>query len=602
MIRIAAITPEIHTADCDYNAGTIIESAGEAYKKGCDIAVFPPFVITGCTCGSLFKTGTLRLSVTDSLARIKAASREFKDMLLAVGFPLDDEGCIALIGNGEIYRIISQGRIMTLTIGDEQFSAVPSDCEMEIGGLNAAFIMPSKVVSGALSNDDFLAGANGKISEYSDLVFLLWSGEMYAGCRDEYLSRLSEISESHNTCVVGVSSGPGESVDECVYCGLKCVIQGGKVTDSTSKKGIWIFDHNPEEPLKGRKINYIESYSFLPADEDKSIEACLDIMRIQAYALGERLKFLHMKKAVLGLSGGLDSTLALVAAVNAFDRYLLDRKDILCVTMPCFGTSAKTKGNAHRLAKAFGVTLTEIDIKDQVCAHLRSIGQPVITGEDGTETFKSDITFENAQARTRTMILMDIANKENAIVIGTGDMSELALGWCTYNGDHMSNFSVNAGVPKTVIAPVLRTYVSCVADRADKELISEIIEDIIETPVSPELLPVGKDDTIIQKTEDSLGPYALHDFFLYHMLYCTYESIEQIAGYACRKFEGNYSRETVEETLKIFIKRFFNNQFKRSCMPVGPKVFKCSLSPRSGFLMPSDAYSDAWMRRQDVLS
>ena len=326
-----------------------------------------------------------------------------------------------------------------------------------------------------------------------------------------------------------------------------------------------------------------ENDGFLPSEDEGARRTfCLDILKIQAKALAQRLEFLNMKKCIIGLSGGLDSTLALVAAVNAFDRSGLDRKGIICVTMPGFGTGDRTKRNAYRLADFFGVTLREIDIKEQTALHLKSIGQPETGGE-----FLSDVTFENAQARVRTMILMDIANMEKSIVIGTGDMSELALGWCTYNGDHMSMYSVNSGVPKTAIAPVLRTYVNRAAQPGEREMLNEIFESIIGTPVSPELLPTDENGEVVQKTEDSLGPYELHDYFLYMFLkgdHTTKEIYERCA----EKFKGTYDKEFILKTLKTFKKRFFTQQFKRSCLPVGAKALEYSLSPRSGFRMASD--------------
>lgn len=597
-MRIATITHEIHVADCDHNADRIIEAAQGAYAEGCEAAVFPAFAVSGCTCGDLFRTENLGNAAREALFRIKEASVRFAGMVLAVGFPIFDKSCVAIIRNGEIIRLISHDGKLPCVIGEEFFETEPAESVVDISGHRCIFVTSSKAEA-HLSDGSCIPDLTGKIPDDCDHVFLISSCEMYAGCVNEYLSDLRLVSEIHAQTFICVSSGPGESVDECVYSGIKAVVHGGRVFECTCKPGVCLFECGDEEhltgtgqyPLKPGLVGSELIEGFLPGDYDLSCEYCLDILKIQAVALGERLKFLNMKNVVLGLSGGLDSTLALIAAVNAFDRYHLDRKGIICVTMPGFGTSARTKGNAVKLAEFFGVTFETIDIKEQVASHLHSIGQPV--GEDGD--FVSDVTFENAQARVRTMILMDLANKENGIVVGTGDMSELALGWCTYNGDHMSNFSVNAGVPKTVIAPALRTYVDRVADRRSRERLSEIIEDIIETPVSPELLPTDKEGGILQKTEESLGPYELHDFFLYQFLYYNDVSVGFIFEYALKKFEGAYDKETIYMTLKIFIRRFFSQQFKRSCMPVGPKVFKHSLSPRSGFLFPGDAYAAEWL-------
>ena len=635
-MRIATITHEIHVADCNYNADRIIEAAQGAYEAGCEVAVFSAFAVSGCSCGDLFRMENLSNAICEALFRIKEASVKFAGMVLAVGFPVFFESCVAVIRDGEIIRLISRDGKLPCVIGEEFFETEPAGSVVDISGHRCVFVTYSEA-DDHLSAGSCIPDLTGKIPDNCDYVFMLCSCEMYAGCVNEYLFDLRVVSELHAQTFITVSSGPGESVDECVFSGFKAAVQGGCVFEYTCKPGVSIvecdlfpdneyFDNFSDilhkqngfrsienaagvfvgcpEQLDKFSTPHVEGHpshhenvnpglidGFLPGDDDLSREYCLDILKIQAVALGERLRFLNMKKVILGLSGGLDSTLALVAAVNAFDRYNLDRKGIICVTMPGFGTSARTKGNAVKLADIFGVTFETIDIRDQVASHLYSIGQPV--GEDGE--FVSDVTFENAQARARTMILMDLANKENGIVVGTGDMSELALGWCTYNGDHMSNFSVNAGVPKTVIAPVLRTYVKCVADRKDKDLLSEIIEDIIDTPVSPELLPTDKEGDIVQKTEDSLGPYELHDFFLYQFLYYNDVSVGLIFEYALKKFEGVYDKETIYKTFKIFMRRFFSQQFKRSCMPVGPKVFKHSLSPRSGFLFPGDAYATGWL-------
>ena len=597
-MKIAAITYELHIADCKYNADRIIEEAKSAYESGCDLAVFPAFAVSGCSCGNLFKTGNMRVSVKDALVQIKNASAGFLGMTMAVGFPISDNSCIALFCEGEVLGIISHKQKLTFEIdGVLSETKYPSDVVTEISGTRCAFIPASK--NGDIEfSDSQITGLTENVPAECDHVFFLWSGELYAGSIYEYLKEFTAFSQEYSQTFISVSSGPGESADECVYSGLKSIVRGGHVIEYTCKTGLWTFEYDPvsgddlsEHPvLDGENLRSV--YGFMPSDESLRRIYCLDIMKIQAVALGERLKYLNMDTVVLGLSGGLDSTLALVAAVNAFDMYGFDRKNIICVTMPGFGTGKRTKGNAEKIANYFGVTLITIDIKEQVSSHLHSIGQPVKA--DGI--FVSDVTFENAQARTRTMILMDMANKEKAIVIGTGDMSELALGWCTYNGDHMSNFSVNAGIPKTVIAPVLRTYVEYVADRKDRDNLSKIIEDIIDTPVSPELLPAGNDGGIVQKTEDSLGPYALHDFFLYHFLYFRDVTIDYIFEKALNEYNDIYDQNTIYETFKTFIKRFFSQQFKRSCMPVGPKAYRYSLSPRSGFLFPGDAYANAWLK------
>ena len=324
---------------------------------------------------------------------------------------------------------------------------------------------------------------------------------------------------------------------------------------------------------------------FVPANKALRDERCEEILTLQATGLATRLRHTHAKTAVVGLSGGLDSTLALIVLVHAFDMLELDRKGILAVTMPCFGTTARTKGNAEKLAEAYGVTLETVDIKAAVDQHFMDIGQS-----------KDDlsVTFENGQARMRTLVLMNLANKNGGMVVGTGDLSELALGWATYNGDHMSMYGVNGSIPKTLV----RYLVAYEADRTLGEL-SDVLQDVLDTPVSPELLP-PKDGEISQKTEDLVGPYELHDFFLYYMLRFGYPP-RKIFRAAHKTFAGVYDDATIKKWLTTFMRRFFTQQFKRSCLPDGPKVGTVTLSPRGDWRMPSDAVSALWLKEAESL-
>ena len=329
-----------------------------------------------------------------------------------------------------------------------------------------------------------------------------------------------------------------------------------------------------------------DSMPFVPAEEEKRQQRCEEILSIQSYGLKKRLEHTGLSCAVLGISGGLDSTLALLVTVKTFDMLGLDRKGITAVTMPCFGTTDRTYENACRLAKTLGVTLIETDIREAVKIHFRDIGQ---------DLDKHDVTYENSQARERTQVLMDLANRLNGLVIGTGDMSELALGWATYNGDHMSMYGVNAGVPKTLVRHLVRYY----ADSCGVRELSEVLEDVLDTPVSPELLP-PVDGKIAQKTEDLVGPYELHDFFLYYMLRCGFppKKVYRVARLA---FRGQYEDEVILKWLKNFYRRFFGQQFKRSCLPDGPKVGSVALSPRGDLRMPSDACAGIWMDELEKL-
>ena len=319
---------------------------------------------------------------------------------------------------------------------------------------------------------------------------------------------------------------------------------------------------------------------FVPTNKDDLNSRCEEILTMQATGLATRLRHIGCKTAVIGLSGGLDSTLALIVAVHAFDMLGLDRKGIIAVTMPCFGTTKRTKSNAYYLAEAYGVTLKEIDITAAVSQHFADIGQ---------SKEKLDVTFENGQARERTQVLMDIANQQGGIVIGTGDLSELALGWATYNGDHMSMYGVNASVPKTLV----RHLVSYESMNTENKRLSEVLADVLATPVSPELLPPTEGE-ISQKTEDIVGPYELHDFFLYYMVRCGFPP-KKILRIAEQSFAGRFDRDTIKKWLTVFLKRFFSQQFKRSCLPDGPKVGSVTLSPRGDWRMPSDACVKLWL-------
>lgn len=589
-MKIAAVTPEIHLGDCGYNSDLIIQYSKETFDKGCGLAVFPGFSLTGCSCGDFFRMNFLHKGVVEALCKIKRASEAFADMLIAVGFPrLLRDGfvneCIALIKNGDfntfICRNTSECDILnhSIEIDGKRYKVFSDDKAEPIvhEGMRISFmteIIPFK-------------------NTPSDIAICMNALEYYAGSISEHLDAIAKNSSEGCLKFICVSSGAGESTDECLYSGLKAYADNGELIDYSVKTGICVFNTDTGGYGKAKAYHTFTELAsgFLPEDDEQKAEACMDILRIQAIALGNRLNYLGMNNCVIGLSGGLDSTLALIAAVNAYHRFGLDPKGIICVTMPGFGTGNTTKSNAYRLVDLFGVTLVEIDIKEQVALHLNSIAQPVETDVDGNKVFVSDVTFENAQARTRTMILMDIANKENAVVIGTGDMSELALGWCTYNGDHMSMFAINAGVPKSAISDILRIFTERVCRPEIRMRALEIMEDIINTPVSPELLPLGSDGEIVQSTEALLGPYELHDRFLYRLLSSPEKNgFNDILEEAVEDFSDKYDRNVVENTFKIFIKRFFTQQFKRSCLPVGPKVLKYSLSPRSGFLMASDLY------------
>ena len=406
------------------------------------------------------------------------------------------------------------------------------------------------------------------------------------------------------------SAGDGESTQDVVYSGHNVIAENGHILKESERFGSGVicteidvkrieaerrrmttfemaddsyvevrFSLETEETALTR---FIDPMPFVPGNEADRIRRCDEILAIQAAGLKKRLEHTHCKTAVVGISGGLDSTLALLVIARAFDLSGADRKDIHCITMPCFGTTDRTYQNACKLSQCLGATLSEINIKEAVNIHFRDIAH---------DPSVHDVTYENSQARERTQILMDSANQDGSILVGTGDLSELALGWATYNGDHMSMYGVNASVPKTLVRHLVRYY----ADTCKDEKLTEVLLDILDTPVSPELLP-PKDGKIAQKTEDLVGPYELHDFYLYYMLRAGFEP-EKIYRLACETFEGMYDKETIFKWLKTFYWRFFAQQFKRSCLPDGPKVGSVAVSPRGDLRMPSDASAGVWLEQ-----
>ena len=434
--------------------------------------------------------------------------------------------------------------------------------------------------------------------------------------KDEYRELLVNSTSGRLLCgYVYASAGEGESTQDLVFGGHNMIAENGRMLNQSKHfEGETVYSDLDIQKIlmerrrmgnfgKNSNMNYVlvpfslkieetkldrkfAPMPFVPTDEAKKGRRCEEILAIQSYGLKKRYEHTGLKSAVLGISGGLDSTLALLVTVRTFDMLSLDRKGILAVTMPCFGTTDRTYDNACKLAETLGVTLEEVDIKESVTLHFRDIKH---------DMNNHNVTYENAQARERTQVLMDIANRENSLVIGTGDMSELALGWATYNGDHMSMYGVNAGVPKTLMRHLVKYY----ADTCENKELQETLLDVLDTPVSPELLP-PVEGNIAQKTEDLVGPYELHDFFLYYMLRCAYPPAK-VYRIAKEAFAGLYDKETVLKWLKTFYRRFFAQQFKRSCLPDGPKVGSVGVSPRGDLRMPSDACARIWLDQLEKL-
>ena len=632
-VKIAAATPDLRVADCAYNASEIVKQAKQAAAKGAHLVVFPELCLTGYTCGDLFLQRTL---LDGALAALDTVRRETAELNAAVvvGLPLVQQGKLfnvaAVLCGGKIEGVVPK-----------QF--IPNYSEFyEARHFVSGAGVPFQTIS-LLGQDTLFAGGEPLVFQCADMPEFTLGVEI---CEDLWVADppSTRLAQAGATVIVNLSAsdeiigkasyrrdlvrqqsarllcaylyadaGFGESTQDLVFAGHDLIAENGallaesrlfdrgviyadidvqRLTHERRRMNTFVTEQNPmvaalpvhpgANDLTDRTF---PRTPFVPASKALRDERCEEILCLQATGLATRLRHTHAKTAVVGLSGGLDSTLALIVLVHAFDMLGLDRKGILAVTMPCFGTTARTKGNAEKLADAYGVTLETVDIKAAVDQHFSDIGQS-----------KDDlsVTFENGQARMRTLVLMNLANKTGGMVVGTGDLSELALGWATYNGDHMSMYGVNASIPKTLV----RYLVAYEADRTMGEL-SDVLYDVLDTPVSPELLP-PKDGEISQKTEDLVGPYELHDFFLYYMLRFGYPP-RKIYRIARKTFAGAYDDATIKKWLVTFIRRFFTQQFKRSCLPDGPKVGTVTLSPRGDWRMPSDACAALWLSEAESL-
>lgn len=627
-IKMAAAIPKIKVADVPHNVEQICNKIDETIAQGAKIVVFPELCITGYTCDDLFWQRTLLTSAKDGLWQI-AAHTKGKDGLFFVGLPLMYENKLynvaAAICHGEVLGFVPKTHLPNYNEFYEvrHFQTGFSQCVLTEDGIpfgtNQLFCckeLPQLVVAAEVCEDLWVANPpsiSHAMAGATVIVNLSASDELTG--KDDYRRHLVCGQSARLVCgYIFASAGDGESTTDLVFSGHSIIGENGSILaeatrytnetiygdvdvfrleadrrrmnsfaqDSTGYKKT-MFSLKMEETLLRR---HFPSMPFVPAEKEQKEKRCEDIIAIQVMGLKKRLEHTNASSAVLGISGGLDSTLALLITVRAFDCLNIPRENVTAVTMPCFGTTDRTYQNACKLTTSLGASLQEVPIQDSVLQHFKDIGQDVNT---------HDVTYENAQARERTQVLMDIANQKDGMVIGTGDMSELALGWATYNGDHMSMYGVNASVPKTLVRHLVQYF----ADTCKEAVIREVLLDVLDTPVSPELLP-PKDGEIAQKTEDLVGPYELHDFFLYYMLRFGYEP-EKIYRLAKRAFEGEYTEEVIKKWLKTFYRRFFTQQFKRSCLPDGPKVGTVAVSPRGDLRMPSDASSAIWMAGLETL-
>ena len=625
-IKVATASPRVHLADCRSNTDCIISTARLADQRGVKLLVFPELSLTGYTLGDLVQTRDLLEGALEALGLVCDATRDL-DCLLAVGLPLADRGKIyntaAVIHHGRPLAFIPKSHIPTYGefyegrwytaaskgLGSVRFrdEDVPFGTDIiircsDIHAFSVAFEICEDLWTVTTPSERHArAGAT--------IIANLSASDELIG-KDDYRRSLVVMTSARLLAAyIYANAGEGESTTDMVFAGHSLVAENGSLLAEQFLGGGGLLEtevdvsflesermrHSTFELLDDGHL-YVDThfnitktwltrsyprFPFVPADKGVVEKRCERIITLQALGLKRRLEHTRTRTAVVGLSGGLDSTLALLVTVKAFDMAGLDRGGIHALTMPGFGTTGRTRNNAQVLAEDLGVSFEEVDIKESVRLHFSDIGQ---------DEAVHDVTYENAQARERTQVLMDKANMLSGLVIGTGDLSELALGWATYNGDHMSMYAVNASVPKTLVRHLVSWFAS-----ADFSGAGAVLADILDTPVSPELLPANEDGTIAQVTEDLVGPYELHDFFLYYFVRCAF-SRDKVRRLALRTFEGVYEEAVIDKWLDNFFRRFFSQQFKRSCLPDGPKVGSVTLSPRSDWRMPSDAIDALWRR------
>lgn len=627
-VKVAAVTPEIIVADCEYNGQAICNKIDEVVKQDVEMVVFPELCVTGYTCTDLFWQTYLIENAYRQILKI-AEYTDGKDILVVVGFPFENEGelfnAAAVMCNGKVIGIVPKKNLPNYAEFYEarHFSEGYEKVRMvQFGGEEVPFGM--NIIFKWAENKDFRLSVelcedvwvplppstNHALAGATVIANLSASDELTG--KDIYRRNLVSGQSARLICgYVYADAGEGESSTDFVYGAHNIVAENGNILKEAERfrnenaiaeidldrirnerRKMTTFGRKKDDnytvvtfSMRASKAKLARKYDqtpFVPHSKKDRDRRCEEILNIQALGLKKRLKHTHAKSAVIGISGGLDSTLALLVTARAFDMLDMDRSNIVAVTMPGFGTTDRTYNNAVELVKILGATLKEINISEAVTLHFKQI-------EHNPEV--RDVTYENSQARQRTLLLMNLANEHNGLVIGTGDLSELALGWATYNGDHMSMYAVNASVPKTLVRHLVKYY----SDTCCENELSDILEDILDTPVSPELLP-PENGEIAQKTEDLVGPYELHDFYLYYMLRMGYTP-EKILELAKNAFDGVYDTKTIKKWLKTFYRRFFAQQFKRSCLPDGPKVGSVAVSPRGDLKMPSDASGREFVER-----
>ena len=630
-LKVCAVSPRVTVAGVQSNLNAALQEIEKANKNKVQILVFPELFLSGYTCGDLFLQTALQDACKSALTAVCRAT-ENSALVVVIGLPLkfgaNLYNCAAVVQNGIVVAVIPKTYIPNyneyyekrwFASGDGVNGTIKLNGQEVPFGQTLVRLSDDAVLGVEICEDLWTPSSPSTalaLSGANIIVNLSASNEVVT--KNDYRKNLICMQSAKDFCAyIYASAGVGESTTDLVFSGACTVAENGALLSegerfafngSMAEACIDIEKLNAERahntsftdaakklkeklsevstPVEVSDLEYNEvnrsfdPHPFVPSDSAEKDERCREILSIQSHALAKRMSHIGAKKAIIGISGGLDSTLALLVTARALKILNLPNENMICVTMPGFGTTDRTYQNAVDLIHAFGATFMEISIRNAARGHMADIGH---------DESVHDITYENTQARERTQILMDLANKHGAVLVGTGDLSELALGWCTYNADHMSMYGVNAGVPKTLVRHLVRNE----AQQLPEE-ISKILNDILDTPVSPELLPPDENGNIQQKTEETLGPYEVHDFYLYHFLRFGTRP-EKLLFMASRAFAGIYSEEQLKNWLKLFVRRFFTNQFKRSCLPDGPKVGSVSLSPRGDWRMPSDADCSVWL-------
>ena len=629
-VRVGAVVPKLKVADTEFNCNEIIKQIEVASNNKIQIVVFPELCVTGYTCQDLFEQDTLLEEAEKALNKILDYTNNL-DIICIIGMPIKAENQLfntaVVIQKGKILGIVPKTFIPNYGEFYEKrwFASSKNANKKEIEILDQKVPFGIDLLFKDKENNEICFGieicediwaveppSNKLALLGANIIFNLSASNEVIG-KKEYRRDLVKMQSAKTISgYVYCSSGVNESTSDVVFSGESMIFENGSCLTNNQRfdfksnmifteidtkrlandrrKNISFMGDSVDLEYREIKINIPDNiedltreYSktpFVPEDKKKISEICEEILNIQSYGLAKRLLHTNINKTIIGISGGLDSTLAFLVIIKAYEILNLPKENIIAITMPGFGTTSRTHNNSMKLINEYGATFREINITKSSLQHFEDIGH---------DKNIKDVTYENAQARERTKILMDIANKENGLVVGTGDLSELALGWCTYNGDHMSMYAVNASIPKTLVKYIIKW----VADNS-KEECKNIINDILDTPISPELLPPDENGNIEQNTEEQVGPYILHDFFLYHFLRYGAEP-KKIYILACKTFKNDFKKEEIKHWLQVFIKRFFTQQFKRNCMPDGPKVGTVSLSPRGDLRMPSDASYNIWL-------